>query len=340
MNQNVSKYIASLLYVPTKIDYFACVALHPIGLVLHLFSLYIYQKPSMKKTNMGYLFTWQSCVDVVYLLYLIVNVQSEINTYFVQFDELCKLTNFVVKYFYNLSPWTNAFICLERFLFVFFPRSCHLMKSKRNLAALFLILFVLVALPSVSYFTSFISKTRVRWNNQTDWIVDCRIDSNLSKAMIIINPLMRPVLPTSLIILMNVLMLKGIKENKKRCVNKGTKEKRSSRREKRFTSVVISMSIVFVAFNLPSLLIYIYDLIFVPNRNTTQEAWANYMRFSIVITHFSILYQSGYFFVLLASNNIFRSEVFRLFGITSQSAAAINEQPSRTSKWATKTKLK
>jgi hypothetical protein len=337
MNVSFSEYMEALLDVPTKIDFYACVILHSIGLLLHLFSLYIYQKPSMNKTNMGYLFTCQSCVDAAYLFFLIVNVQPPINKHFSHSDHLCKLSNFAVSYLYNLSPWTNAFICMERFLFVLFPRSCQLIKSKRNLTALFIVMFALIALASGGYFASFIRVNRIRWNNRTERLYDCTVDLNLARMFSIINPLMRPILPTFLIVLMNILMLSRIKQNKRRCVN--SKEKAFSRKEKRFTLVVVAMSVTFVLFNLPSLAISIYNLVFIANgRVSSPVAWSNYLRFSTTITHFSIMYQSGYFFVLLASNNIFRGEALRLFGITTQSG--LNEPLSRTSKWTAKTKIR
>jgi hypothetical protein len=315
MNSNISEsaqtqtLIRSLSNIGSNINLYTALVLNPIGFVTNMISLYVYTRPRLNKTNMGFLYFWQTASDICLLGMLIfIGRAREIfgQALGSQGEGWCIFTSFIRRFLVHISSWINVLICFDRFMFVLFPNN-KFMKSKLNLTLIIASIFATLTLVNTPNFFSGLSVPR---GNETRV---CSASPLILNLAVLISIFTRTIVPLIVMSLMNLMIIKRLRLNKQKLTqNRNKKEKK----ETRFTKTVVSLTLIFMLFNFPlgvinSVSIFTDYLGFTVSPTTG----AVLSLCSIVALNFSFLYQSFYFFITLMFNQIFRKELISIFAI-------------------------
>ena len=144
MSSEVPNWVDDLTY---KINFYSILLLSPMGIILNAFSVYIFSRPRLNKTNMGFLYLWQSVIDCILLIGFvfiyptipIIDFNLDIAS-----DFLCKSVSLFRRFILHSSSWITVLITLDRLLYVYFPSKDIFLQKKRNLQIIILIMFALI----------------------------------------------------------------------------------------------------------------------------------------------------------------------------------------------------
>jgi hypothetical protein len=158
----------------TEHNFYFTVVCVPVGILLNLVSIYVFQRPRLNKTTMGFMFTYRSIVDILLLLTVLLLIRGDALFQVVlyqQSDILCKLFYWLKRLILHMSSFNYVIITLDRFFSICFPTRFGFLKKKRTLAltfALTAIALALVDIPNLFYYldTDYFYKTR-HSQNQT-----------------------------------------------------------------------------------------------------------------------------------------------------------------------------
>jgi hypothetical protein len=311
--------------------YFGVIAL-PIGLVLDIFSLYIYTKPSLNKTNMGFLYFWQALADIlVMLLSLFLSRSRELfDVNLPNYSEfLCKFNSFARRYLVHLSSWMNVIACFDRFIFVLYPSSSKFMKRKLNLFGLIMAMFATLALLNIHNLFSYLMPISVvqtlvlesigntsRSNQSSTKIIvgyNCIASPFVLAMSSFVSIILRTAVPFIVMAVLNVMIVRRLRANKRKVQASTTSTPSVSKREHLFTRVVLSLNLLFFLFNFPMSVSITLNLITTYFVRVDALAEAGLSFFTQVALNFSLLYQAMYFFITFKFNSVFRREVLAVF---------------------------
>jgi ABC-type xylose transport system permease subunit len=126
-----------------------------MGVALNLFSLYIFTRASLNKTNMGFLYLYQTVADLIVLLANIFIFRSSILFGFSltnQSDIICKLMTLFRRFILHASSWMCVLITFDRFIYVYYPNRFKILKSKLSISILiFIMLFLLTIINTPNF---------------------------------------------------------------------------------------------------------------------------------------------------------------------------------------------
>nr|QVK45687.1 G protein-coupled receptor [Proales similis] len=293
----------------------------PIGVVLNMISFYVFSRPSLNKTNMGFLYMWQSAVDIILLL-LSTFVFASTRLYGVSFidasDFLCRVLTFLRRFILHASSWMTLFITFDRFMAVRLPtKLTELRKNKLHLSLVILAMFALIALVDVENLFYYLEQTEVVRGNQTTVRSVCTASPLVYALSDIISIVMRTYVPFVLMTVFDALIVRRIVQSK----NKSNRS--SGRREKHFTAVVLAYNCVFFALNFPLSVIYIFTTIY--NLAHIELDPLPNAKFNTVFLSFvvlSLFMQAASFVFNFILNHLFRNEVLAIFGFRSAQVAS------------------
>jgi hypothetical protein len=312
--------------IGSNINLYTALVLNPIGFVTNILSLFVYTRPRLNKTNMGYLYFWQTSIDICLLGMLIFIGRSreifgqELST---QSNVLCTFTRFIRRFLVHISSWINVLICFDRLVFVLFPRN-KLMKSKLNLTLIIAGLVVSLTLVNTPNFfysltttvtnvttttTTTNINTTTNNTNQTSLRRNvCAASTLMHTLSISISVFARTIVPLIFMALMCFIIRKRLNSNKLKLTSKKNK------REAKFAKTVASLTLLFMLFNFPlGLTQFIEIFIDYFDFGLSQTTQAAIGLCSTIALNFSFLYQSFYFFITLAFNRLFRREIVSIF---------------------------
>ena len=305
-NLTYEKY---LFQISNDINKFYLIFQSAIGIPANLLSIVIFTRLMRNKTNMGYLYLWQSVVDLCALLSFIFLFQSGqtlgINLYIVN-DSWCRFITFFRRFIHHFSSWLSVFTTFDRLIFVLYGHieRFKFLKKKRYLTlCIFSILIVnlLIVITNLFYYVK-------NKNSCTgDYIITISSD--------IITILMRTYIPFALMVIFNVLMIKKTISYRSR-INKLKSVHLPSqvRHEYQFTIAVIAYDVFFLVFNFPrSLYLTFYDVNLYSGAFDGNPLFlAMYSVINAVATNFATFVQAYSFLVYFAFNRLYRRELLYL----------------------------
>jgi hypothetical protein len=302
--------------------------------------MFIYRRSNLNTTNMGFLYFWKTLIDIFFMLIVLLN-HSELqggDSLTNRSDFMCKILSYLIKYMASMSSWINMFICFERLFFLTFPsKYAYFMKNKFNLGLIISVMLASLALISLANLIHHNNQKFILNENQTIFSTKCIATRPALEIISIVTILIRNAIPLFAIIVMNWLILRKIWLNQ-RClhVNCNTSNNRFSV-ERRFTTVVINLNIVYVIFYTPLTLVSVAHLVanqFGPASKNTGAIIETCSNFAL---NFSLLYHSLFFFIMLLVNPIFDREVHSTFCVRSvYERSSQAEQPSIINSMKTK----
>jgi len=284
-----------------------------IGLVLNLFSIFIFAKKSLNKINMGFLYLVQSSVDCLLLLTLTVFFRSSLlfgENLDTASDIACKLLTFSRRFVVHVSSWITVYITFDRFMFIKFPNRFRFLQEKKYIAIIIICVSILLFLIDIESIFSFVREQKTFENNRTIIKKQCSALHSVSVASDIITIVFRSYLPLALMFIMNMVLVRHV-FNARRKLNRN---KVMSRKQLNFTLIVILSNLIFFTFNFPLSIAYILSNIY--NYSGIRVDSSYFVSFNFyfqLAVYFSFLYQSFAFFVYFSFNSLFREEVLNIF---------------------------
>nr|QVK45686.1 G protein-coupled receptor [Proales similis] len=293
----------------------------PVGVVLNMFSFYVFSRPRLNKTNMGFLYRWQSAVDIALLL-ITTFVMNSFNVFGISFantsDFLCRFLTFLRRFILHASSWMTLFITFDRFMAVRLPtKLTELRKNKLHLSLVILAMFALIALVDVENLFYYLEQTELVRGNQTTVRSVCTASPLVYALSDIISIVMRTYVPFVLMTVFDALIVRRIVQSK----NKSNRS--SGRREKHFTAVVLAYNCVFFALNFPLSVIYIfttiYNLAHIELDPLPNAIFRTAFTSTVVLAFFM---QATSFVFNFTLNYLFRNEILIIFRIRGPNVAS------------------
>ncbi len=307
-----------LSHITNQVGFYMTTIAMPIGAILNLLSIFIFTRPNLNRTNMGFLFIWQKAIDTIVLFsYTFIFRAPYLFDYdlFVLSNASCKLFSFYRRFMVFMSSAIMVFIAFDRFLFVHYHNKFKFMRRKRNLMLIIGILALFVSLICIDNFffsiheiktvKSFFNVT----NNSTEQITSNRLIctssdlGNMIADVLIVS--FRVYIPITLILIFNFILIRDLVKSKNRFKFKIHKK------EIQFTFTVIFASFVFFVLYFPISVLVLLKNVFVFTGVVYSQEILEFC-FNIAV-EISSLYLVIEFFILLAVNKVFRNEVIQFF---------------------------
>ena len=121
-----------LTHLYDQIGFYMTAVIMPATIVLDLFAIYIFSRPTVKKsTNLSFLYT---CSFSIHALSVFAYIFLYRSTIVLKFDVFtysnmsCKLSEFICRYLMVLPPWILVFIAFDRFRLIHCPSKLMFMK--------------------------------------------------------------------------------------------------------------------------------------------------------------------------------------------------------------------
>ena len=238
--------------------------------------------------------------DTFYLLQIIVsNLQYSYNLNLSTVSNIaCKVWNYFNYSFAIISCWLIVYISLDRFISINKPAWRFALRNRRNQLIWFLFVIIVALVyyvPAELYFKLFHLP-----NNQT-FIISCGFTDNNALLLISYMDLgIRVILPFILMVLFTLGLIYSLYESRKR-INENflAEENHTFHKETKLAVTSICLNVIYMATQLPvSITIFAVDL--------TDM----YYQFSFYV--FFLGYAVN-FFIILATNSLFRKQFFKLF---------------------------
>lgn len=304
-----------------EIGFYIAVVVMPIGALLNAFSIYIFTRPDLQKTNMGFLFIWQKSIDTLLLLSYTFIFRAPLLfdiDWHDQSDAACKLLSFYQPYILSMSSCFIVFIGFDRFMFVHYHGRFKFMKRKRNLLTIIALLALTLAIVHATNFWFYLDKKQEYSNNSTittiitssglDEEVASHNDCKSTKLVHILSDLasilVRVHVPLVLLSAFNLNLIYDLYKSKNRI------RLRMHRKEIQFTFTVIFANLMFFIHYLPfSIFILLKHIIEHVGIDYSKEIFDFLYHLA---TECALLYLIFEFFYLLLVNKLFRHEVLNV----------------------------
>jgi hypothetical protein len=289
--------------------YFAWSLPH-VGVMLNLFSIFIFTRKSLNKTNMGYLYLWQTCIDIVLLLsYVhIFRRASAVFGYDFPFESnlLCKLVIFFRRFILHASSWLSVYITFDRFVYVYLPSKFAFFKSRSKITMVLALMLGLILLIDIENLFFYLDSKVI--NHAARKVCTATPFVNALSDMVSIT--MRTYIPLTLMLVFDVLIIKKLHESKHRSKNI------TQKKENQYTINVMLLNCIFFLFNFPLSIVYILkNIITFSGIDLPGEAKVKFNFILNLTINIAFLTQSLSFFINLTFNKLYRTEFAYLIRI-------------------------
>ena len=276
-----------------RISYYEDFVTIPFGIIGNLISIFIFTRPSLnKKTNTGLLFTILCLINIYVVLNEALFYWPIINTFVIK---LHLNNNVVVKFLERVVEqslsWIQALISFDRFITVFFPvKGVRLMSKKWVSMSILFGIFVLISSANSFHFVLYVS-------------ISTRNNNNFNQLFIInnlIDILMKICIPYLIIVVFDLMVIVRLRRSKPELRSRQPRRNKSYR----FTINTILIDLLFLIFNIPSILIFYFKRIL--NLNSPPLPIQ-------VLPLLANIYSHLFFILFFIFNRIFRHEFVSIF---------------------------
>lgn len=235
---NEINFITYLNKLSNTLSYYFFMTIIPTGVILNVVSLYIFTRPRLNKTNMGYLLSILSIWHNVTLIFYVFVARP--TTLFSYSINSCGFFTFLRRSIFNFSSWIQVLISIERYLNVYYSFK----TATKRLINIVLICFFLLTLITNSTNLLY-QQVKVLSTNYTTIKTTVTESCTAAKEIMLTTEFivmsMRIYIPLILMAILNILIIvKLLKKN-----DNGTTGRKRKLREKRFTVVIILIDIIF-----------------------------------------------------------------------------------------------
>jgi hypothetical protein len=311
-----------LFFLSNQLSFYITWLTMPIGVCLNILSAYIFLRPSLNKTNMGFLNFIKCLVDSIICLSNLLVFRSSVTlgySVYNYYDLTCRILTFYRRILIHLSAAITAFITFDRYVSVVYSNGVLFMKSwKRILSILSIISLILSALNIINFFNYLddreIAKNLTQANStlvllSIIHVTTCKSTNEILAASDIISACLRTYIPIVLMMFFNISIVRYMFKSKAKLNLKIHK------REIQFTMTVLLSNIIFFIMNAPLAIAFILNIIYsYSDIEVDRNFKAGFDFYYNLAVNFSYMYQAFDFFLNLIVNSIFRNELFLLIG--------------------------
>ena len=308
-SNSTNNYAVYLSNLSNNLNNYLSIILPSIGIPCNLIAVFIFWRLRGNKSNLVFLGVFQSLVDTVLLLFVLIIFRSQFTigvNIANQSDSICKFVTFIKRYIYIASSWMQVFITFDRVIFVLhrYENGFKFMKNKLILTALIFGLWFILGLfilPNVFFYLDPNSNT-------------CTSSSSINIITDIVSIVFRLYLPFALMIIFNLIMVRKIFDDTR---NKFNKQTALSRKEFQLTFSVMAFDVYFFIVNFPVSIYYIFfDVNNYSGAVANNDVFkAQYTVVYVVTSDLTFFQQTFSFFMYLMFNKLFRGEVLKLVGL-------------------------
>ena len=300
-----------------KLDFWFLVITIPLGILLNMISIYIYSRPNLNKTNMGFFYFHLSIWNTLVLIYyLFVMDSKQIFPYDLttSSNSACKIVTFIRRCLREVPCWIEALITLERYLTICYPnrKRFKFIKSKSNFLIIIFITILTLGLISVENFFYFLVQYQQTLNETmiTSSSYKCESTKFIEIFSDMISILFRTIIPGILMSIFSLLLIKQVKHVKKQSNSYSDKDRH-------FNTSILLMNLIFFILNVPVSVMYVIKNIYenLLNETTNSQKMVVISIFYVFSYHLANLHYSTMFFQFLLFNKLFKYEFMIVFGL-------------------------
>nr|QVK45696.1 G protein-coupled receptor [Proales similis] len=328
-SQSELDYIVYARQISRDLNYYFSVIVLPIGVVLNLVSFIVFLRKSLNnKTNMGFLCAVLCGFNVVALTSgVIVNgllyfgIKVEEGSY-----QACQFFGVWNRWILHLPSFQQVFMSIDIYISVTYPNRFQKFRSKSSYAklivAMVVISFIVNILPFFNDFDSIYTTTSDQNNltnittNTTTSDSTCSNLESLGLISDIINVLMRDLIPFSIMLVLNILMIKNLFKSKMALkTQRGTFKK-----EYQFSISVVAMNFVFLVIYTPWSITFLIYQVYRFNPDLTNEYLLElFLLFQTVSNCLAYINNFSVFFINFIFNTLYRVELLLILKIKNPS---------------------
>ena len=228
---------------------------------------------------------------------------------------------FAIRFVGQCSSWFEVFLTTDRFLSIVFPNRFKFNKKVTNLYLILLVIVVTLFLVNLISFWFTVSIVQVNdddatSNNVTILLFTCAgVTKDVHLARETLGLLSLIILPVSIISLLNVKLLHTVFVSKRnlKALSKRSAGDELIRKELQFASTVLSLTIIFIIFNIPlgvvSSIQNVYKYFEIVQSRKLRLSLENLYAWSRSL---AMLYHALPFFINLRFNRLFRKQLVQL----------------------------
>lgn len=296
------------------IHYFYTILLVPVGIVTNLLAFLVYGRQELNKTSAGILNQCIALSNMFILLFHLLVVEST-HTFgmdvLTMSDWSCKLFRLVKKVTRETSPSVEVLLILTRYIEVFYPRKFSCIQKKQflvKLVALIYLVLLVINIENLFYFKRDLLVLDQQQQHSVNNLTRSKCDAHpviifLSE---LISALFRSLLPSSIMFILNVLIIKRLFRSKSLSSRQTSHLRRvKGERELKFTFTVLLRNILFILLNLPYTIMSmcrVYHFMFFSTYSSQIDVYSS------ISYDISTFYYISFFFMNLVFNKLFLKE--------------------------------
>ena len=324
-------YIAWARQLSFSTIFYVCTIIFPIGVILNIIEIIIFQREKFSKSTMGFFLSIYSSLHIIILIYVTAfNFPSLYRINLTTWSDLtCKAYVFFLRSLYQAYSWLNVIIVGDRLLFIFYPNKFKFQKNKLKISFMLLgfLLFVFACnSPNLLYFVS------VRINNSTNVTTFSRTCTAVPIVLTVrglMTIIFRTVLPFILMFFMNILLIYKVIKSKEKM-----RLKKKLIHDLKFSFTVIFTTILFLITLIPNSVYVFMAFVFQADTSITrrQTYSAFLFLFEIMTSLVYFLFYSFNIFIQFAFNSIFKNECLRIIANSLKGLNSYIQEENSTSR--------
>ena len=299
-------YVIQLTLIYEKVEFYALILTISIGIPGNVISILIFIKPCLNiKTNTGLLYTLLCTLNLITILFN--GLVTNSNRFFqYEFQLPLKSENFIKNILLQFLSWSQVLITFDRFIAVIYPiKGVRIMTKKWVLFSIILGMFVfIIGLNS----TFFIRTSEKIYYNETFIIIDDTVMSDeIWISSNILRLLMQLFIPYAIMVILDLTIIIRLRNLKIHLSESQSTQANSVNKSSRFTRNTILIDLIYLIFNLPSIILDTYYTLHIlfPNMPFIPFFWELMLEMFLLFPYF---YASLLFVVFIVFNRIFRAE--------------------------------
>jgi len=298
-------FLLTLNDVRTKLTYYGCVIVIPIGIALNIVSSIVFLRKKFSKQTMGFYNIAISIVSIIFAVFGMLNYIG--NDLALKSDFSCIFLSFGQRVFSQMAAWMNVFVTVDRMISITYPNRFPFLKNKKILTLLIFIQLMLLCIINTPNLLFKVESTETfnPITNKTVTSKSCTSTNSIVTIRDTIVLIFKVALPIILMVSMNIyLMYKLVKEKTK------FKKITELKKEYQFAFSIFFMNVLYTLLLLPAFVCLIYlNIIQYAQTSVILSRQLIIAQFaysaSLLIVSFEFLFT---FFVNILFNKIFRQE--------------------------------
>lgn len=307
--------------IASNISFYFTIIIFPIGILLNCLCIIVSFRYRLNQGNLGFFIKCVSTSNILIFLFSIFTTTQVIGVDpSTVSDASCKLIIYFRRLLREVYPCVEVLFCLDRYLSIAHPHRFKTFMNPKNKAMWMLVfggllpLYLIANIGNLFYSLEYTVTTsedygdygeygNITYNDVNVTVRTCEHSSAAVIAADFVVITLRSFIPITLMLTFNTIIRRKLVSSSLRANTNQTES-----RDRSFTRTLFKINIAFIMFYLPEALGYIVLIVFTDLEDSSQLTQSIANLVFIIGINFSMLYNTGFFFVNLRFNKLFRSE--------------------------------